>query len=268
MKSLAIITNNQHQVFQRLVIAGARSVAEQQGYRVVIDSFAEDPTAPHSIRVRPVDADGFMCIANAAPVEYVRAVHTAGKPITLVSHRIPELPVPTVVFNNAQGIRELTRHLIEDCGRSRLVFIRGVADQFDAIERERAFRQALMRHNLDLPDAYFIPGDFEPEIAVPSLQAFMAEGYPFDAVLASDYRMAASIVEMLREAGREVPKAISVVGFGDAPEARAAGVTTVAADVEELGQRAARQLIEQVKGLQVTGVTTLSVRLIVRNTSC
>jgi DNA-binding LacI/PurR family transcriptional regulator len=58
-----------------------------------------------------------------------------------------------------------------------------------------------------------------------------------------------------------------VVGFGDAPEAEAAGLTVVAADVIEQGRRTARQLISQIEGQRISGVTVLQVRLIVRDTS-
>ena len=59
---------------------------------------------------------------------------------------------------------------------------------------------------------------------------------------------------------------MSVVGFGDAPEAETAGLTTVAADIVEQGRRAARQLISQQQGTRITGVTVLSVRLMIRET--
>jgi len=58
-----------------------------------------------------------------------------------------------------------------------------------------------------------------------------------------------------------------VVGFGDGAEAQAAGLTTVAADVIELGRRAARQIIGQLNGLKIAGQTIFSTQLIVRKTS-
>ncbi len=78
--------------------------------------------------------------------------------------------------------------------------------------------------------------------------------------------MALGVIARLRQQQR-VPQDVSVVGFGDGPEARAAKLTTVAADVEELGRRAAKQVVHQMKGGKISGVTTLSVRLIERNTS-
>ena len=263
---IGVITNNQHMIFQRLVIAGCRSIAELQGYSVVVDSLAENPDEPRPVSLNPRDVDGFLIVANAAPHEFLQQTHRFGKPVSLVSHRIDDLPIPSVVFNNVQGIREMVRHLIVDCKRSKLVFIRGIAEQFDSIQREHTFEQELMRYNLH--DAQSIRGDYSAEVAVDSLREFVAQGHEFDGIVAADYVMARAAVSALREMGIKVPEQVSVVGFGDAPETRAAGITTVAADVEELGERAGRQLISQIQGLRILGVTTLAVRLIVRETSC
>jgi DNA-binding LacI/PurR family transcriptional regulator len=264
--TLGIITNNQHNVFQRSVIAGIRDAAEKRGYRVVIDSYAEDPTHPGPITLDYNRVSGVLVIANAAPVELLRAIFEANKPISLVSHQVAELSIPAVITDNTQGITELVKHIIERCQRQKLVFIRGVPGQRDSDEREAAFIREMMRYNLPISEAMFIRGDFSAAVAADSVQQLIDSGVEFDAITAADYLMAASAVDVLRANGLAVPEDVSVVGFGDAPEAEAAGLTTVAADVVEQGSRAARQLISQIEGLRITGVTMLSVRLVIRET--
>jgi DNA-binding LacI/PurR family transcriptional regulator len=99
------------------------------------------------------------------------------------------------------------------------------------------------------------------------MQAFLATHAEFDAVVASDYLMAEAAMNVIKASGRRVPEDVAVVGFGDGPEATRAGITTVAADVTELGRRAARQLIGQINGLRIRGLTVLSTELIVRETT-
>ena len=70
-------------------------------------------------------------------------------------------------------------------------------------------------------------------------------GVEFDSIVACDYVMAIAVLEVLRSSGIAVPGAVSVVGFGDNPQAEAAGLTTVAASITELGACAARQLLSQ-----------------------
>lgn len=259
-KTLGIITNNQYGVFQQTVIAGVRQIASPNGYDVVVES-RDTPDTYFKIE----DMAGILVIANPVPNEYVQKIYESGIPISLVSHQIEDLPIPAVTSNNLQGIATLVRHLIA-CERRKFVFIRGHIDQNDGIERENAFRRELMRYNLDLPDTHFIRGDFDPDIAAQSLRDFLGLGLDFDAVIATDFLMAKATIQVLSENGFGVPKEVSVVGFGDGPEAAAAGITTVAADVVELGRRSARQLIGQLRGLRIQGTTVLSVELILRDT--
>ena len=264
--TLGIITNNRHNVFQRNVIAGIEDVAGQKGYGVVVDSFAEDPARPGSVTLDYRAMAGVLVIADAAPHDLLQQIDAAGVPLVLVSHQVPGLPIPSIVLDNAQGIAALIKHVVEHCGRRKLAFVQGLMSQRDAIERDAAFRWEQMRYNLAVPPARFLRGDFISEVAAASVRALLQADRDFDAIVAADYVMAITIVEMLREAGIRVPQDVCVVGFGDAPEAEAAGLTTVAADVGEQGRRAARQLLSVIDGHRTRGVTVLSVRLIVRDT--
>lgn len=256
MPEIAILTNDAHGVFQSQVIAGARKAAAREGFVLSLHTPSQPALA---------DASGILVIANAALPRDLAALRGADKPITFVSHYDPALPIPSVVFNNAQGVRALVDHLVNECGRSRFGFVRGIAGQFDSVEREAAFRHALLRHTLD--HATYLDGEFDPAIAADAVMGSWSAGARFDAVIASDYVMARTIVGRLREVGVRVPQEVAVVGFGDDPATRDEGITTVAADVHELGGRAARQLIAQINGNPIIGVTILSVRLMVRASS-
>src|SRR5690606_28327770 len=148
-------------------------------------------------------------------------------------------------------------------GRSKFVYIGGRNDQLDGRERERFFREELMRHSLEVPAARFLAGDFDPLVAAESLQRLLAADHDFNAVIAADYLMAIAALNTLRDAGVSVPQEVSVVGFGDGPEAAEAGLTVVSADVVELGRRGARQLLAQVNGERLRGYTVIRAGLIV-----
>jgi DNA-binding LacI/PurR family transcriptional regulator len=64
-----------------------------------------------------------------------------------------------------------------------------------------------------------------------------------------------------------VPDEVQVAGFGDGVEAAEAGLTTVAADVVEQGRRGVRQLIGQMEGLRMRGVTVLNTSIVARATT-
>ncbi len=263
--AIAIVTNNPAEVFQRDVIVGAEAVLLEHGYNTTIITVPE-PVANLDGLSDIADAAGVLVIANCVPDNVLHDLYATGVPLSLVSHRVPHTPIPAVIPDNLDGIASLMHYIIVHCGRHKPAFIRGDMAQNDGIMRDRAFRQALMRHNIDIPDSHILRGDFIPSVAADSLREFLAHEPDFDVLIVSDYLMAAAALDVLREHGIAVPAAVSVVGFGDGPEAAKAGITTVAADVVVLGRRAARQLIGQMQGLTINGFTVLSTELVERET--
>lgn len=265
--TIGIITNNQYGVFQHDIIVGVHEAAYANGYELKVDSLAEDPLHPRTLSLDWQNLSGLIVIANAVSNELLGQIYESGKPLSLVSHRVPGAPIPAVTSNNHEGIAELVRHLVKTCRRRRFVYIRGEMHQDDGMQRENVFRHELMRYNLPSEDMHFIRGDFDPEIASASIRELLENQMQFDAILAADYQMAIVAVELLRTAGIKVPEQVSIAGFGDAPAAQVAGLTTVSADIIELGRRATRQLLGQINGLTIQGVTTLSVQLMIRETT-
>ncbi len=260
-----VLTNDAGAVFQSAVIRGASAVLEAAGRRVEVVEVG--PQAPPSDLPRGVgSADGALVLASALSEPALKELWRTAGAVTLVSHLVGDAPVPAVLHDNAQGMRQLVEHLVA-CGRSSFVYVRGDLAQVDGRQREEAFREEMLRHGLEVGEEDVLEGGFEPAVARASVARLAAARDDLDAVVAADYLMAIAAVEELRSAGVAVPGRVSVVGFGDGPEAAAADLTVVAADVEELGRRAARQLVAQLEGGRIGGHTLLSTRLVVRGTS-
>lgn len=267
-----VLANNLVGVFQRSVLQGATELLGANGVSVEsveLGGVEDEGSLRRLMEDVAAKAGGALVISNAVSDAGLESIMSRGAAVTLVSHHtgLAEAP-PTLMFDNRQGLQQLVSHLVKDCGRTAPVFIGGDATQLDAQERERAFLDEAVRHGLRVPGGNLLTGDFTPERAGEELAAFMAAGGRFDSVVAADYLMAIAAQRTLRAAGVEVPEQVTVVGFGDGPEAEAAGVTTVAADVLELGRRAARQLLAQLEGKRLRGRTLLSTHLVRRESSC
>jgi LacI family transcriptional regulator len=259
---LGIIANDPDETFALPVIAGIRQVAEERGYTVHMGSGTEYQHNAPDIGTLA----GLLVIADAAPDRLLRDYDEAGLPITLISHRVPGLAVPSIMPDNVQGIAKLVEHLALRRERKHLVFIRGEPTHVDAQEREATFRQELIRYNLRVPESHFLRGDFDEAVAANSMRKLIQTGEAFDGVVAADHLMGRAAVNALREAHLAVPEKVSVVAFADDVEAAAIGLTTAAGNVTDLGRFAARQLLGQIKGLRIRGVTKLGVQLIIRET--
>jgi DNA-binding LacI/PurR family transcriptional regulator len=266
-RTITIFTNYPAAVFQRDVIAGAREVFDRRGYPVEIVTVAQPPAHMEELPLPERRIAGGLVITGVLPDAVLNEFYERSIPLSLVSHQITGGHIPGVMPNNRQGIAMLMEHLVVRHGRRKPVFIQGYATQTDGIQRFNAFQQELMRYNLNVPPEFYLPGEFTPEVAAASMERFLDSKPDFDAVVAADYLMAEAALQVIKARGRRVPEDVAVVGFGDAPEAAQAGLTTVAADVTELGRRAARQLIGQIEGLRIRGLTLLSTALIERDTT-
>lgn len=264
---LLVVTNNRQRVFQRSIIDGAREGAAARGYGLDVLELPQPTDAEAALGALRRTPAGVLLVADVLPDTAVARLWDEGITLTLVSHRVQGLAAPSIMHDNGQGIEQLAAHLLDEGGRRRPLFLRGSPRQLDARQREQAFRRELMRRTLNVDRVPFVRGDFEPDTAREELARQLDREPGFDALLAADYLMAIAARELLQARGVRVPEEVAVAGFGDGPEAEASGLTTVAADVVELGRRAARQLVGQIEGLRVRGLTLLSTTLLRREST-
>lgn len=259
---ITVFTNDPNGAFQSDVLRGIAEIAQESSHSLEVITFDKNRDEPPSVR----GLSAVCVIANALHDDLIRDLYHSSVPLSLVAHRVPDLPAPVVMSNNAQGIDTLMRYLVEQRGRRRCLFIRGRDDQIDGQERMRAYRHALLRCGLPILPETFLDGAFDVSTAAQSMQAYLEQSTDFDAVLSADYLMALAVWKVLREAGIAVPDQVALVGYGDGSDAEAAGLTTCAADVVDLGRCAARQVFMQIRGARISGVTSVNTRLIIRQT--
>lgn len=145
--------------------------------------------------------------------------------------------------DNHGGAYAMTRHLLE-VGHRRIAFICGPADNFDACERLRGYRDALAGV-ADAAAPWVVEGAFDEASGYRAGEGF-AHGERPDAVFAANDMMALGCLFALRKAGLRVPQDIAVAGFDDVPMARYVNpaLTTMRVDIASLGARALQLLLQ------------------------
>jgi DNA-binding LacI/PurR family transcriptional regulator len=88
-------------------------------------------------------------------------------------------------------------------------------------------------------------------------------------VFVANDQMALGLLRQLREAGRNVPRDLSVVGFDDMPEAAyfTPPLTTIRQDFTELGRRCLQILLSRIEGEQVPQRVVVEPMLVVREST-
>jgi LacI family transcriptional regulator len=207
--------------------------------------------------------------AHSLDESELRRFYERGFPLVLLHQSSPEgLQIPSVTFENKQGAQSAVAHLLQ-CGRRRIVHLRGPEENEDAYWRELGYRAALAAHNLPVEAELVVLGDFDDVVAETAVSHLLAAGIPFDGIFAGDDESARGALLALQEAGVRVPDDVAVVGFDDASYARylTPALTTVRAPIELSGRQAAAQLIHLIRGEPAEPLVLLPTELIVRE-SC
>ena len=171
-----------------------------------------------------------------------------------------------IVVDYDTGIEEAIAHLVA-LNHREIAFVGGPRHLRSALKRLDAFRASLARH---LPEAspQIYEGDFKLDGGRLAARALVQRGreLPTAVVVANDM-MALGVMQEFREAGVEVPRDISIVGFDDIAFAALAAppLTTVSLPREELGRRAVEALVASIEHSEQQGLDIhIATHLVVR----
>jgi DNA-binding LacI/PurR family transcriptional regulator len=128
----------------------------------------------------------------------------------------PDESVPVVTVDQVAGAAAATRHLLE-LGHRTVWHVAGPADWLEARQRVDGWMAALEAAGAAPPP--LVAGDWSASSGY-EIGKRLASVRDVTAVFAANDQMALGILRAMHEAGRDVPRDLSVVGFDDIPEAQ------------------------------------------------
>ncbi len=220
--------------------------------------------------IKPGQFDGILFAADlghGSSQQEMEEFSRAFAPTPITSFAVQAEGVSTFVADSENGMRAVIRHLIEVHGYQRIAFIKGPAGQVESEQRFKAYQDELKAHNIRYEKHLVADGDFSPESGRAAIRTLMDErGIKFEAIAASNDRMAFGAIEALQQRDIQVPDQVAITGFDDVDEAQSMGVplTTVNQSFYNAGTQAFSALFEKMNGRQVDAVNVLPAHLIVR----
>lgn len=263
----AILPDLYGEFFSEL-IRGMDVAAREAGLHLLVSSShgSADETAA-ALRALSGRVDGLLIMSPHADAALLAKNLPSATPTVLMNTRSKGDEHIAFAIDNYGGARAMVAHLA-GIGHRRIVMIAGPANNFDADERLRGYRDALARA-LPGSEAIVRSGDFSERSGYAAGTSIAAMSPRPDAIFAANDMMALGCLFALNEAGLNVPGDIALAGFDDIPMARFVSppLTTMRVNIAELGERAARALIEQLSDNPVTHLGISAPELIVRS-SC
>ena len=227
------------------LIRGIDQVAREHRQYLLVSSYHGHPEEQGAaLRAMRGRVDGLLVMSPYVDHSgYLTENLSSALPVVLINTHLPDAGFVSLRIDNYGGAVQMVRHLVE-AGRRRIVFISGPADNFDARERLRGYRDALAEL-LPQAQAWVLPGDFDEASGHAAGGVIAACAEQPDAVFAANDMMALGCLFAFNQAGIKVPEQIALVGFDDIPLARYVHppLTTMRVNIAELGARAMRALL-------------------------
>ena len=179
----------------------------------------------------------------------VAMLEEIGCPYSRIAAVSLDLPGRMVVTHDRKGAAAAAIHLA-DLGHRVIGHISGPANFRSAHERHQGVIEGLAARGLELGADYYAEGGYTFDSGVQATQKLLATTPRPTAIFAGNDEMAAGVCRAAREAGLDIPRDLSVIGFDDSPMAGKVWppLTTVRLPIREMGAIAARKLLAQAPG--------------------
>ena len=215
-----------------------QSSAREKGYKTSIFSLKSEDRDSIISGIRELMNDGVDGIVIIAPqIKGAKELsQVLGKfPAVLVENE-SSASLPSVNVDQIYGAYEITKHLIS-LGHKKIAHISGAKNWYETEKRIQGFKSATEESKLD--GSLIWEGDWSAQSGYNATKKIV-KNRKITAIFAGNDAMALGSLKALNEAGLQVPRDVSLVGFDDLPESQylTPALTTARQDFHEVGEQA------------------------------
>jgi LacI family transcriptional regulator, repressor for deo operon, udp, cdd, tsx, nupC, and nupG len=267
-KSLLMITPTHSQFFIDIYV-GAEAAAREMGFTTLLacDEGNTERELAYFDQVLSGRADGIISLTGFVPSAFAPGKRSL-PPFVAALEPLEGHNTPVVRIDHRSGAYVATRHLI-DLGHRRIGHISGHRRAASSAHRLAGYKDALSSAGIAFDSGLVQPGDFSVKSGEAAMTQLLRLSTPPTAVFAANDEMAIGAMIVARRQGLAVPEKLSVVGFDDQSLAAINNppLTTVSVPRQEIGRRAAQELINVLNGKPPAGEVVMRTQLIEREST-
>lgn len=195
--------------------------------------------------------DGLLLVSLPVEGETAERLARINAPVVLIGTREVDAEAPrfdTLWWDDEKGARRATEHLV-GLGHRRIGLLSAHAWSTNTEPRLAGYRAALAAAGLPFDGALVVTGQalkhagYSEEAGAEAMEALMALPDPPTAVFAASDVQAVGAWAHARDAGLNVPRDVSIVGYDNIKTSRYLNLTTVDQQMKTVGQRATERLL-------------------------
>jgi LacI family transcriptional regulator len=265
-RSIGLIVPDIADTFFSVIIHAAQQTAHESGYLVWLAASNGDPTveaAQVEIMVHhPVD--GILLVPVDSRDKYLKTLAAGTTPIVTIDRPIEIATTDSVGVENRRGAQLAVEHLIQH-GCKRITCVAVNPHLLTIKQRMVGYRETMKHAKLPCPREVRLSDFSSAKSALSDL--FASPDRP-DALFTANNAATIWVIEALKELEIEMGKDVAVAGFDDVDFFTLINppVTAVRQPAAELGSKAARLLLQRIKGelepssLRMTLPVTMTIR--------
>lgn len=197
--------------------------------------------------------DGLLAVGLSMTETVANEVEKLGGPTILIGTRWQNFD--SFYWDETTGAQMATEHLIEQ-GHTRIGMLTTHRESPIRSARVRGYKDALSAADIQPQDGWIAEGNtekhagFSEESGYEAMEALLERDDSITAVFATSDVQAIGAWQALRQRGLNVPDDVAIVGYDDIKVSRFIGLTSVAQNMHDIGERATDLLMRR---LQKTG---------------
>jgi LacI family transcriptional regulator len=261
--------------FINSVLAGVEKVTTQAGYDLIIahssESYQREMANAANLFHKRVDGMIVSIAFDTVNLDHFNVFNEKGIPLIFFDRVEKKSANTSVVIDNYKAGYEATEHLIKQ-GCKRIMIVTANLKRNVYVDRLKGYKDALSDHGMVYDEKRLILNDLSQKAGVETARRILAMKQKPDGLFITNDFSAAVCMQVLKENGIRIPEDIAIVGFNNDAIGQLVepNLSTIDYPGEYMGEVAARNLIDQLKGketLEKTNTIVINSNLIVRGSS-
>jgi LacI family transcriptional regulator len=159
--------------------------------------------------------DGFiMAVARESQVkeqtQHIQSILDSKIPVLMFDRVVDEINCDKVVVDDFQSVYEATEYLIKKENRKHILLVSNIEELSVGKLRTEGYSKSLENHNLE---SHILKLDNAIDVEK-NIFKYLKENNEIDAIISIDHITGIVAINMAKKLGKEIPKDLSVVGFG------------------------------------------------------
>jgi LacI family transcriptional regulator len=178
-------------------------------------------------------------------LQRLRQTHTP----TVLFDRVPDVGISSVIINDAASARQATNSLIND-GARHIAFLGGPNQLKQTSDRKHGYLEALRERGIPIRTELVKCHDISFNSGLSDTLELLSLPEPPDAILASHGLLAISALQAITSQGLRIPDDVAIVAYMSdwVSEMSHPRISIIKQNLKEIGNKAFRLLLDQIKG--------------------